>query len=83
MDDDIIIKADKLYKLIQETKELRQSMPKDDKKYLLKRHKLKIEGLLLDKILINKGIDTIVKAVKHETRAMDTVNLISDEEDKE
>lgn len=76
----IKIDKNKLYKLIQEMKEYRELLSNVDKIELMKRYKTKVEYLLLDKILKEKGIDVIAKRIQHEKRNLEMVEEITKSE---
>ena len=65
MHNEIMISKDALFKLIQEIKEIRKMIVSFDGNDLLKKHDLLIQGVLLDKILKNGGIDSLLEQVPH------------------
>lgn len=81
--ENIKINKDMLYRLIQEMKEFRKLIPKDDTKNLIRRHKLKMEYLLLDRLLIDNGIDKMVIKINHEKTNMMMVNALIKEDKNE
>ena len=70
----------KLFKLIQEMKEYRKALPKMSTNDMMKRHKTRVEYILLDRILTDEGIDKLISKFKHEKRNLEMVKKIVEEE---
>ena len=72
----IELSKDKLFKLIQEMKEYRKISPKETARDMMKRYKMKTEFLLLDRILNEEGIDSLITKTTHEKKNLEMVKEI-------
>lgn len=79
-DNQIHIEKDRLYKLIREMKELRKLIPTTESKYLLKRHRLKIEVSLLERIFDKEGIVPILNSLENNKIIFRTEQVVVDSE---
>lgn len=80
----ITISEDKLFKTIQELKEIRKMLPKDNYNMALKRHKIKIEYILLENILKDKGIDVYMQKLINSKNATRLNNgIVKDEQNED
>lgn len=76
----ITIDEDQLYKLIREMKEFRKAMPKETTKDMMRRHKIKVEYMLLDKILTDEGIEKLISKINHEKNNLEMIKEIAKDE---
>lgn len=66
----ISISKDKTFLLIKEMKEYIKILSDNTIKSLMKRHKLKMQIKLLEQILHDEGIDTMLQVIKNEKNSM-------------
>jgi len=84
IESDIKISKDELFKIVQELKEIRQFMKEaNTKSTLIKKHNLKVQYGLLDKILTNDGINFLFDYVKQFKQQKDLIEAIKEEDKNE
>ncbi|KKL49769.1 hypothetical protein LCGC14_2312200 [marine sediment metagenome] len=73
---EIVITKDKLFRAIQELKEVKKNIPADIDNLILKRHNLMIQKELLDKILMTGGIDFLLEKLEKHQNKLKLVNAV-------
>jgi len=82
---EIIIKNDEIYSLIQGLKEYRNRLKKsgfNEGANILRKHDTKIEFLLLDRILKNGGLTGMFKRLDYLNEKLTLIELVKAEEEK-